>query len=138
VNLNLLIFDADLAKCNYSGRRIAQLRRQFGVRVSLLILAIFILARPLTELVSNIKPDNSLVGLAERLLPLGASLQSIRPDLSQSASPFSSSGRLFRHLSCEITARIEDSQPLGNFEAANHARLLESFRGGRSPPYESC
>jgi hypothetical protein len=138
VLLTLLAFDAELAKCNDSARRIAQLHRQFDVRVSLLILAFFVVARPLTELASNIRPDSSLVALAERLLPLDASLQSIRPDLSQSRSPFSSSERLFPHLSYEITARIEDSEPLRNLAAANHARLLASFRAGRSPPYESC
>jgi len=91
-------------------------------------------AQPFAEVGPVNAPDRSLIALADSLVPFGASLRSIRPDSSQGASVFCSPGRLFLHFSRAPIVSLKDRGPFQKSETVNYARLLESFRGGRSPP----
>lgn len=110
-----------------------QTSHRFGSRACLLLFIIFIVAQPIAEIAPINAPHSLLVALADSFTPLGASLQSIRPDLSQGTSVFFSPRRLFLHFS-RAPIGAEEGRPFQNSETVNYARLLESLRGGRSPP----
>jgi hypothetical protein len=111
-----------------------QTSHRFGSRACLLLFIIFIVAQPIAEIGPINAPDSLLVALADSFTPLGASLQSIRPDLSRGASVFFSPRRLFLHFSRTPIASAKEGRPFQNSETVNYARLLEPLRGGRSPP----
>jgi len=107
---------------------------RFGSRACLLLFLIFIVAQPIAEIGPINAPDSLLIALADSFTPLGASLKSIRPDLSRGTSVFFSPRRLFLHFSRTPIAGAKEGRPFQNSETLNYARLLESFRSGRSPP----
>jgi hypothetical protein len=90
--------------------------------------------QPLAGFEPITSPDSSPVRLTDRLVPLGPSLQSIRPDLSQGASVLGSPKRPFLHLSLAPIMSVGDGWSLGNSETVIHTPVLESFHGIRSPP----
>ena len=61
---------------------------RFGSRACLLLFFIFIVAQPIAEIGPKNAPHSLLIALADSFTPLGASLKSIRPDLSRGTSVF--------------------------------------------------
>jgi len=114
---------------------LARAPRRFGSQLGLLLLSILIMAQPITGLVSLPTPDTSLIARADRLVPLGTSLQSVRPDLSQHLSILCRPKQVFLHAGHLLIVGVREGHPFHKAETVHYARFFGWFHSGRSPPF---